>query len=526
MLGLLSNVATAFVYIFVALIGAGVLLRVLKLLSAEQTAWYICWLVLSAASFLSGHFLIYAVVSGICCAIVAKNANARIPATYIALIPVVPMYPYTIPGFLGINNIFNLDHLRVMDLALLLPAAILAAKSRERDHRMVRNGVDAMFFTYCAWLVLLAWLQRSSVTDSARTTFEIALFLLLPYVAISRLIRTTEDMRHALQAIVVSGVLMACVGIMEQHMNWYLYQYIAGALGMEAPPAFTNAHEYRWGFLRIKTSMEGGLGYFLVFALSGLFWMRRVRMIEGWRFWAAFAVFIVPLVFTGSRGAWIIFVLMLATTIAFSVIKSPVGFIAAIGLSLLAISTGQDALQSADPYGSFNYRARLLEAATPMVLEKPIFGWNSGAELFATGRLDHLRQGQGIIDIVNTYLSEALSNGIPGFLLFCGIFFCSLWAVLRRHHRGISDGKTFEPAMAAMLSSMVVATVFLLATISTVGHISAYMWLLAALCSAYSSLPDTQETTADAAPIRRPKLRRRPRPGVALKQKDPSLNAA
>jgi O-antigen ligase len=91
--------------------------------------------------------------------------------------------------------------------------------------------------------------------------------------------------------------------------------------------------------------------------------------------------------------------------------------------------------------------------------------------------------------MVNSYLGEALNRGIPGFLLFCLIIFSSLWAVLRRHNRAGPDGLPFLSPVASFLTSLVLATAFYLATISMVGHVPSYLWLLAALCSAYAALP-------------------------------------
>ena len=145
-------------------------------------------------------------------------------------------------------------------------------------------------------------------------------------------------------------------------------------------------------------------------------------------------------------------------------------------------------LTTSDSFGTFDYRADLLRSSIPLVWERPILGWDSAAELFATGKLDHLRQGQGIIDMVNSYLGEALNRGIPGFLLLCLIIFSSLWAVLRRHNRA-GPGLPFLSPVASFLTSLVLATAFYLITISMVGHIPSYLWLLAALCSAYAALP-------------------------------------
>jgi O-antigen ligase len=59
------------------------------------------------------------------------------------------------------------------------------------------------------------------------------------------------------------------------------------------------------------------------------------------------------------------------------------------------------------------YRHRLAERGWELVLAHPFFG-----NQFPWPEMEDLRQGEGIIDLVNTYLGVALSYGVIGLFFF------------------------------------------------------------------------------------------------------------
>jgi hypothetical protein len=532
MLDFLPDTLRALAFVLLALCGARIMFHVLKIPFDNLSAWFSAWILLTTAAFVSGHFVVFALVAAGVCVWLARKSPDDVPAIYVALLPLMPLYEVTIPGFLGIKRILSIDYQELLTLVLLIPALIAARQRTAIRSTKVRNGVDVMFFTYCAWLFFLAFVQRPSVTDSLRTAFEVVAFLLLPYLAVSRLIRSWAQFRSVILALVFSGLMVACIGMMEQRMTWHFYEHMPTLLKLDPVAGFAMAHEYRFGILRIKGSIDGGIGFFLVFALAGWICIWSLRMIKWWIMLIGLVAFALPIFFTGSRAAWIISALMIASTLAFSLIKSPGRFVFAAALGMFAIPVVQNYfLSTTDAFGTFDYRAELIRSAFPMVFERPILGWDGATELFANGRLEHMRQGMGIIDLVNSYLTEALFHGLPGVAMFAGILFASLWAVLRRHQRGSGSGEGFRPAAAAFLASMVIATAFLLVTISMVGHIPSYLFLLAALCSAFAALPDeadshssvTDQPTWKAGVGR--SMPRRERPRTTVKRAGPSLGA-
>lgn len=492
MLGFLPYWLRVYVYILIAHVAAIIIMRAIRLPFAERRDCAKAWLILTATAFFGFHFIGYAIVALLVGTWLRRQHPLQVPAVYIAILPVIPLYKFILPGALGINNFFTLDHQRLLALGLLLPA-LLAVRGNDAEERqpLIRNGVDATALAFIAWMLLLSLIHRPSVTDKLRGVFEITFFTLVPYLTISRLVRSPADLRNCILAIAFAGLFVSMVGVMEQRMTSYFYQEVPYRLGMETfqLTQFARAHEYRFGLLRIKSSIDGGLGFFMVICLAAYICLGRLRLLTGWRLWVPGLLVAMVLLFTGARGPWLMAGIVIASTFAFGMVSAPGRFVLAACATLLVAPTIRDHFMSTtDQFGTFNYRAELLRSTLPMVWEKPLLGWGSLRELFATGRLEHMRQGQGIIDMVNVYLGIAVEWGIPGALLLGSMLFASLWTVVKVHAQRKERQDREDAAVATFLVTLMLGTVFYLSTISFVGHVETYLWTLIALCSAYVSL--------------------------------------
>jgi O-antigen ligase len=106
------------------------------------------------------------------------------------------------------------------------------------------------------------------------------------------------------------------------------------------------------------------------------------------------------------------------------------------------------------------YRRVLAEVSWTLIQQNPFFG-----DPFVASRMESLRNGQGIIDIVNGYIYTALFNGLVGLALLVGF---SLLALFRGFaaFRQSNDDRDARTLGAALLASMVAALVY----VATAGY--------------------------------------------------------
>ncbi len=109
-------------------------------------------------------------------------------------------------------------------------------------------------------------------------------------------------------------------------------------------------------------------------------------------------------------------------------------------------------------------------------MAEPIFGVTNPQH---DPRLESLKQGEGIVDIVNTYLLIGLKYGFPGLFLFMYAIFGGLnrlYFCMRR-----SSDEKLTIGLFAFASLFVLA--FNLATTSAFGWSYLWIWLLLAVSS-------------------------------------------
>ena len=114
----------------------------------------------------------------------------------------------------------------------------------------------------------------------------------------------------------------------------------------------------------------------------------------------------------------------------------------------------------------------------------PLFG-----DRFPWPEMADLRQGEGIIDIVNTYLSVALTYGLTGLFIFLSFI---LLAITRVYSRTRALART-DPDLASFGTGLIACIVGTLVMIDTMGFNfgSAKMfYVLAGLAAAYAKLTE------------------------------------
>ena len=161
-------------------------------------------------------------------------------------------------------------------------------------------------------------------------------------------------------------------------------------------------------------------------------------------------------------------------------------FMIAIVLGLLILSPmGEKLLESMpftghQPDATFTYRQRLLDRSLELIQENPLFG-----DQLALQKMEDLRQGQGIIDIVNTYVGVALFSGYVGLALFLG-FICSASLALYRTARSAISSDPERSLLGFNLLACILGVLFAIAGCSFIMGVQKIFYVLIALAVAYA----------------------------------------
>jgi O-antigen ligase len=108
--------------------------------------------------------------------------------------------------------------------------------------------------------------------------------------------------------------------------------------------------------------------------------------------------------------------------------------------------------------------------------------------------MQEMIQGQGIIDIVNTYLQISLNYGLVGLGLFAG-FFLAVLSGLHQCKKIISDKTSELYLLGRSLIATLTAVLVIIFTVSSIVTIPVIYWSLAGLGVAYISIVKrTQES--------------------------------
>ena len=203
------------------------------------------------------------------------------------------------------------------------------------------------------------------------------------------------------------------------------------------------------------------------------------------------------LIATLARGPWVgavaaVLVFLALGPNATSRSIKALALLAVAGAIALATPLG-DKLANHLPFvgtldvGSVSYRQKLAEVSWYLIWQHPFFGSPNFMQY-----MEELRQGEGIIDLVNGYAAVALVYGLVGFSFFTGFFAVPAIGCFRAVRRFAAFDPDSASMGAGLLASLVGALV-VLGTTSNYLSIPYIYWSLGALAFAYSRLSLSDE---------------------------------
>jgi len=304
--------------------------------------------------------------------------------------------------------------------------------------------------------------------------------------------------------LVIGVMLLAILGIFEATRHWLLYAALPDALGItNTQGGYLERNEVLRA--QVTTGQPIPLGYLMAVAL-GIYGSLRASIASKSLWWLGLGLLILGLIAPLSRGPWVGAFVMFVTFVAIgpNALSNMIKF---AGISLFAAPAilltplGEEIVDhlpfvgSVDE-GNITYRQMLLKITAEVIKENPLFG-SYDFVLY----LEELRQGQGIIDIVNTYVAVALSTGLVGLGLFLSFFITAtagLYKILKHHP---DDELVEERLMGRTLISTLLGILVIIFTVSSISYIPVVYWSIAGLCVACTRILRNSANTSTLGDI-------------------------
>ena len=457
------------------------------------------WLILTAAFFVSPNFWVYTLVA-VPVLIWANRRDSNPIALYLCMLHVIPPVAVAIP-ILGNNGLFPLDNYRLLALCVLLPAAARYRKQRKKNAAHGRLGsMDFLLLAYGVLVVALYlppdlphhFIIPDSFSNALRRAVLFLLDVYLLYFAVSRTCDSRQKLVDAVATFCLVCAVMAALALFENMRNWLLYTDIATRWTNDPHAGF---YLTRGGAVRAQTSTGHSIAQGYLFAVAFGFWLHLMAHAQSRaQKFGPTVLLLGGLYATTSRGAWlgaagVYFMFLAAGPRAVSRIAKGTALCVAMGGVILLTPLGDRLLDMLPESGKpvDVYRHELSERGWAIVMEHPLLG-----DQFPYPEMEDLRQGEGIIDIVNTYVGEALNHGLIG--LFCFLSFILIGAMrVYKRSRELFHSDPDLASLGIALIACIVGTLIIIDSDSFNLAPQKMFYVLAGLTTAYIGLAGTPQ---------------------------------
>lgn len=437
------------------------------------------WFALTIVAFITPTFWAY----GLFALILLAWAGARDEnplALYVLVTFTVPNASFFIPTFL-VNQLFDLTQYRILSLVIIIPAMVRGWSGSLQSGEGKLKPADWFLLAFLLLQVAVQF-PYESITAVMRRSFLLAIDTFVVFYAFSRL-ASKQQLSDVVASFWLACAVMAPIAVFEWAKGWHLYTGLSSLWG--DPNIF--AYIMRGGGLRAQAAANHSLnlGYLLAVGLAFFLYMRHRSQRASFD-WLAIAVISVALFTTGSRAAWIMAVLVALIFVTFRPgAAQKLARAAAVGaavVTLMYFTPLKEAVIDRLPVigktdqDTVDYRQQLYNVSIPLIWQNPFFG-----DPFVARNMESLRQGQGIIDIVNGYLFTALFYGLVGLFLQMAALLTAFCKAGRTMWRARADDHSAGLLGAALVAAFVGSLLFI-----ATGNFGATTYVLAGLLLSYA----------------------------------------
>ena len=476
------------------------------------------WVGILLSAFLARNFWLYLIVSGALMAwVISKDKNPM--AVFLSLFFVVPPTTTFIPGFGPISYIIEINHLRLASL-IILGWAYLRMRRDKSIEPFGAYVLDWLAFAYLALQVILFLRSDPTVTTILRTSVELFIDGFLPYFVASRAARNIPALRDMLASFLFAIVMLAPITIFEFGKNWLLYTSINEALGLgwDVMP-----YIMRNGNVRPYATAGNSLILGFILAVGVGLYPAVKSMMTPRNWYLSYALLIGGLCASLARGAYVgatVAILVAAGTGRGAGTRlSKLSLGAAFAVVAIALSPFADQVASYLPFignvdtDNVTYRTRLFEVSMQVIAMNPLFG---SSNFMLDPLMEQMRQGQGIIDIVNSYLGIALGTGYVGLAVYVSIYLVAMAKTWMGIRRSALISPELEGIGRALLGTTV-GIMIIIATASCFLSMPFIIWIIMGLSLRYSQLTTNLGAVryGQSASAHQPERPRQRTPGAA-----------
>lgn len=304
------------------------------------------------------------------------------------------------------------------------------------------------------------------------------------------LIRSQADKRFWIKILLISTlapVALALVGSVVHHPMLFAYDRLKGT--------FTHSNI---------------LAMYIFFVTTLCFYILRCRVLpfslfqRSW-IWVYFFIATGVLVITETRSVWIAFALFFAVYGLFK--ERKILIVGAIGLTLLmAVPAVQERLadltegtgvRTNEKLNSMSWRFKMWEAATPLMIRKPVTGYGLGSfQAMSKDFFDKANQFYGS-PAHNVYIELLFETGLIGLVTFLIL----IMTILGTFYSRMRKAKGLLSMESAIFFSYFIGFMFISFSDNTLYYLSVnwYMWFIFGILFAAWQLPEKQAPAVRAS---------------------------
>ncbi|KAA0970570.1 hypothetical protein FPY71_08710 [Aureimonas fodinaquatilis] len=440
--------------------------------------WIASWISATAVLFLIPNFFAFAgflvLIAIITRKVLPAGQNIYL---YIILSFLAPTFVVSMPGFAGINGLLDLTAQRVLAMAFLLPAIPAALRMPVSDRLRLVDKLVILF----VFLVSVLYYRHyeATATDMVRRAISHTLDIWVPYFVFSRLV-SLADIRKAYFAFIIAAIPLPIIGFLEFSRTWRMYNLVAESWGIP----LLQSYLFRDGMLRAAGPAVEAIAYgFVCMVAMGCMLAFLAKGQRNLFSLGLLGALTMGLIISLSRGPWVgaavmVVVFVVARPKAVSnTMRATIGGLLLL-VPVLMSPLGGKIIRFLPFVGTVennnvDYRQQLFDNSVAIIQRHPFFG---SANFLTEPEMLAMRQGQGIIDVVNTYLAIALEYGYVTLAAFIGIFVLISFALFKL---ALKDD---EAGFLARICLTIYAGILLtIVTVSSVSFIPYIYWTFAGI---------------------------------------------